>query len=211
MVVKNKGDAEYVHPKQPKNKGTSHTPSDWEEVLDACEKRLDISGDGHPMTEDYPVFGVDYFDAYAYAKWAGCRLPTEVEWEKAARGLKGNLYPWGNTFDNPKIANTGKDGDDVSRGSVDGYCRWAPVHAHPGDVSPWGVRDMAGNVSEWTDSWDKMQQASKNQVPVIRGGSYVDTDVRVTQRLTSLLPDKRDRYIGFRIVRDQAPPQTLGK
>jgi formylglycine-generating enzyme required for sulfatase activity len=211
LVAKTKGDAEYAHPKQPKNKDTSHTPSDWEEVLDACQTGIALSNDGQPTTEDYPVFGVDYFDAYAYAKWAGGRLPTEEEWEKAARGTDGRIYPWGNTFDNPKIANTGKDGDDISKGSVDGYVRWAPVHAHPGDVSPWGVRDMAGNVSEWTDSWVPMRLDPKTQTPVIRGGSYADPDVRITQRLTSLPPIKRDRYIGFRIVRDQAPPQTPAK
>ncbi|MBM3891499.1 MAG: hypothetical protein FJ388_20495 [Verrucomicrobia bacterium] len=209
LAVKTKGDAEYAHPEQPKSK--DHTPTDWDAMIDACQRGEVLSGDGKPTTEDFPVFNVDYFDAYAYAKWAGGRLPTEEEWEKAARGLDGKLYPWGNTFDNPRLANTGKDGDDISRGSTDGYQRWAPVHAHPGDESPWGVRDMAGNISEWTDSWVPMKLNPKVKTPVIRGGYYADTDVRVTQRLTAFPPTKRDHYIGFRIARDQAPPQPLAK
>ena len=161
---------EYDSPLQPQ--GRSHIPHDW----DIYYGRASSSFSGYrtvrgvPITLDCPVFNVDYFDAYAYAKWKGRRLPTEQEWEKAARGPSGNLYPWGNEWD-PKKLNAGGDYQSEPppgyKPAVDGYTWWAPVDAFPTDRSPYGVIGMAGNVSEWTDSWD----ASKTY-PVIRGGNY---------------------------------------
>jgi formylglycine-generating enzyme required for sulfatase activity len=208
--VGEKGDKNYAHPKQPKGIDNSHTPEDWEKTRAAVDAKT-LLEDGHPFTDDYPVFNVTYWDAYAYAKWAGGRLPTQEEWEKAARGTDGRLYPWGNSFDDPKRANTGKDYDDINRGRIDGYLRWAPVNAHPGDVSPFGVRDMAGNVCEWTDSWVPMKNAPKEQVPVICGGSWADTEGRVTTRQTTVLPGQYHQVIGFRIVRDTPPSAPVAK
>ncbi|MFA6565092.1 MAG: SUMF1/EgtB/PvdO family nonheme iron enzyme, partial [Verrucomicrobiia bacterium] len=209
--VREKGDKNYAHPKQPKDIDSSHTPVDWDRTQEAAAAAKQVLEDGHLFTDDYPVFNVTFWDAYAYAKWAGGRLPTQEEWEKAARGTDGRLYPWGNSFDDPKRANTGKDYDDINRGKIDGYLRWAPVNAHPGDDSPYHVRDMAGNVCEWTDSWVPMKNAPKVQVPVICGGSWADTEVRMTMRQSSVQPGQYHQVIGFRIVRDTPPSAPVTK
>jgi formylglycine-generating enzyme required for sulfatase activity len=150
------------------------------------------------------VFNVNYFDAYAYAKWKGRRLPTEQEWEKAARGTNGNLYPWGNQWD-PQKLNAGTDFQpDPAPGyvpAVDGYTWWAPVDAILSDRSAYGVIGMAGNVSEWTGTWD----AGKTFV-VVRGGNFKSNSEQAL--LTSQLkeyPDAAAQALGFRTASDTPP------
>ncbi len=187
--------------------GLSHIPRDW----DIYYGRASSSFSGYrtvrgvPISLDCPVFNVSYFDAYAYAKWKGRRLPTEEEWEKAARGPSGNLYPWGNTWD-PKKLNAGGDFQaDPPPGyqpMVDGFNWWAPVDAFPNDRSPYGVIGMGGNVSEWTDSWD----ASKTY-PVIRGGNYKSTpeQAMTTAAIRDHYPGDFFETLGFRTASDKAP------
>lgn len=110
-----------------------------------------------------PIRGISWYEADAYCLWLGKRLPTEFEWEKAARGVEGNLYVWGNDF-HRENANFGKTVQ--------------PTGKHPKDVSEFGVFDLNGNVSEWTSNWYLPYPDSSFKDPnyglkykVIRGGA----------------------------------------
>jgi formylglycine-generating enzyme required for sulfatase activity/CheY-like chemotaxis protein len=188
--------ADYDHAKQPK--GKSHVPKDWDIYYERARAGKPVRGT-IPISLDCPVFMVDWWDAYAYAKWKGRRLPTELEWEKAARGTDGRIYPWGNEFD-PKKCNSSADysDDDAAKGTVDGYNRWSPVDAIPADKSPFGAIGMAGNVSEWTNTWE-------GKFPVVRGGSYRSPDVKLTRRIAELDPERAEEFIGFRTASEEPP------
>jgi formylglycine-generating enzyme required for sulfatase activity len=209
----NPGEAKnFAHPDMPE--GKSHVPLDW-----ADNKQLEPPMPGYytravrwkqykdaPLDVDSPVFNVDWFDAYAYAKWKGRRLPTEQEWEKAARGTDGRKYPWGNEED-PKRASTGSDSDPNPKkgGGTDGYKRWSPVNQPEGDVSPYGIRGMAGNVSEWTATMAPSEDGMGGEVPIIRGGNWNNPEHNVTRRLAILDPLQPKDTLGFRTVSDTPP------
>jgi len=202
--------AQVAHPNQPP--GKSHIPSGWADMTEinppnpgyySRAKRWGRYQDS-PLSVDSPVFGVDWYDAYAYAKWKGQRLPTEQEWERAARGEKGFKHPWGDEF-NDKLANTGSDfnPDPEAEAKIDGFKRWSPVNKPKTDMSSFGVQGMAGNVFEWTDTWAQDAERTGDKVPVYRGGSWKVRDENTAQRRgTKLTEFQSDDALGFRTAQD---------
>ncbi len=193
-------------PVQPETK-TTHVPQNWDAYYAAASTNGLFNNER--ITLNSPVCRVDYWDAVAFAKWRHQRLPTEVEWEKAARGANGNLYPWGNE-PKPGAANLGDDYvPDGKGGQQDGYNLWSPVNALPADVSPYGVVDMAGNVQEWTATWAPHPELPDVKVPVLRGGHFAlkSSPEILTSRHFAYMPEEPALARGFRTASDIPPPR----
>lgn len=181
----------------------------------ACAPASYPSGDARFDNPDFPVTHVRWEDAVAYCTWIGGRLPTEAEWEMAARGRAGHTFPWGDLY-NPHLANHGAWADDPSD-ARDGYAGLAPIGSFPDGATATGLLDMAGNASEWVADWyDRDEEgygysrgaqvnpkgpAFGQLGHVIRGGSYREAAHWLRTAARRAWP-YASREIGFRCAYD---------
>ena len=188
------------------------TNAEYKGFVDATGHRVPVkwkNGTYPPDRGNHPVAFVSWTDAYAYCQWAGKRLPSEEEWEKAARGTDGRHFPWGNEFD-PMKANTPQYWLNIRKegGTM-------PVGSFEKGKSPYGLYDMSGNVYEWTENWYKpypgnrfpnVHYGEKNKV--MKGGSWYDClsygcglSSPVYNR-TRFAPEIRNNNTGFRCAKN---------
>ncbi len=168
-------------------------PDSWNVNADG---RVDWKNSGNPKEQQWPIFMVTHQDAIDYCAWKSARdgrsyrLPTDEEWEKAARGVDGRTFPWGDQFDASFCKNSKSTPNKAQPEAVGQY---------PADCSPYGVRDMAGGIREWCDAWFN----EKDNQKLVRGGSWNFSSIgsHCAYRV-GCVPYEAYVFIGFRLVHD---------
>ena len=157
---------------------------------------------GHSITINSPVIFVDWWDAFAYAKWKGRRLPTEEEWEKSGRGKNGNIYPWGNNVN-----------VNFEKLRTENYSKWKSVSLIIEDKTKEGITGLLGNVTEWTMTVEQDPEIIGKYLPVVRGGnskSNIEKVTQLTNRYALKNRNHRSSSIGFRTLSETHPTLKVG-
>jgi len=188
--------------------------------LESEDCLIECVGDEFRPKSDYgghPAVGVPWYVATAYCRWAGARLPTEAQWEYAARGPEGRVFPWGDELDGTRLnycdANCTEGSADKS--FDDGYARTAPVGSYPNGASWVGALDLAGNVREWTADWYGEYHSAQRRNPtgpftgnvrVVRGGGWHHSwgVMRTVHRSSGRSDNRFYHFLGFRCAASSA-------
>lgn len=191
----------------------------YKQFIDAAHRKSPDHFENRTFPEgkaDHPVTFVTWHDAKAYCEAAGKRLPSDQEWEKAARGTDGRTYPWGDVFDINKVNSPVRWGTLKLQGDT------TPVGAFDGGVSPYGVHDMSGNVWEWTDSWylpypgnTKITENYGEKYKTLKGGSWWDCSFykcgisAPVYNRSFFLRTTKNKSFGFRCAKSVTPVSAI--